>query len=330
MQWDNFMQKTISKHSPENLYKFVLNEKNRLITKDFIKNMMAEYGLKYQPNDIKLYDVAMTHTSYVNYNFSEQENFKKIFSFNESSINENLLPILNESSAQPLRNVSYERLELLGDIVLKLILTDYIFFRFESLDSGDITKLRSCLENRLAFANITRKLNLNRYILLNRNHETMCSRDTNNKMLCDVFESFIGALYLDLIGIKYDEIGVMPDIIDKDRGDAFKIIYKFVIQLLEDNKSGPDLCQIMEIDTNYVTRLQTEFNKLGWGIPIYVTMEVNTETVCLKGGNAIVKTYKIGVKNKMSSKFYGIGISKSKKNAKQDASKNALRNIEEI
>jgi dsRNA-specific ribonuclease len=330
MQWEQFAKTITDKCQPEALHKYVLNEKNRNITKEFIKNMMAEHGLKYQPTDIKLFEVAMTHPSYVNCNFSDQENLKRIFKISdETQQNEKLTQIGDGVDAVPLKMVSYERLELLGDSLLKLILTDYIFFRFDSLTSGDLSKLRSCLENRRAFSNFTRKLGLNRYVLINRNLELHGAREMHNKLLCDVFEGFIGAFYLDTIGIKYDDIGNMPDIIDKERGTAFKTIYNFVVKLIEDDKHGFDLPQIIEIDTNYITRLQSEFSERGWGHPVYETIDMPSKTVELKGVVTTLKVFQMVVKNK-NGKVLGSSIGSNKKNVKMETAKNALYAIEGI
>ena len=323
MQLNTFMEKTIQKYGANQLYKFVLNEKNRMITKDFIKNMLNNFNIKYQPKDITLFEVSMTHISYVSSDLTNIENFKQIFTINNVLINETLVPILDESLAIKLQNASYERLEFLGDSILKQIITDYIFFRYETMGSGELTKLRACLENRLAFSTITRKLNLNKYVLLNRNFENQHYREINNKLLCDIFESFIGALYLDISGISYNDIGNVYDIVKKDRSIAHQIIHNFVIELLEDATSGPDLCQILEIDTNYIAKLQEQFQQLGWNRPEYFVMEIIDDKEKNK------KYFKIGVydNNKI---IIGTGTSSSKKNAKQLVAKNALDYLDNL
>jgi ribonuclease-3 len=324
MQWNTFMEKTINTYGIENISKFVLNEKNRTITKDYIKNIFKTYNISYQPNDIKLFEIAMTHPSYTELDYSDIKNFKQIFIGNNLSINENLTQIADTSMALPLKKISYERLELLGDAILKQIITDYIFCRFDTMDSGDLTKLRACLENRRAFSTITRKLNLNRYILLSRNNEQLQFRETNNKLLCDVFESFIGALYLDCSGILYDDIGKTENIVNKDRSNAHKICHNFIIELIEDKISGPDLCQILEVDTNYIARLQELYHKLNWKKPDYCVIEIiEDETKIGK------KYFTIGVRDN-NKNIIAKSTSHSKSIAKQNCAKDALKYLNDL
>ena len=70
---------TLSTVGKDNLIKYILNEKNRIITKDYIKNTLHYYGIDYTPNDIKLFEIAMTHPSYIYKNWCEIKNFKMIF-----------------------------------------------------------------------------------------------------------------------------------------------------------------------------------------------------------------------------------------------------------
>ena len=77
--WDNFMIKTINNVGKNNLINYILNEKNRVITKDYIKTTMKNYGIDYQVNDIKLFQISMTHISYIQKNFTDTKNFKSIF-----------------------------------------------------------------------------------------------------------------------------------------------------------------------------------------------------------------------------------------------------------
>ena len=319
---ENLMKEILESNKPEELYKYVLNEKNRVITKDYIKQTLGKYDINYQPNDIKLFEVAMTHPTYVNCDLTKPEYFSKIFTLNNSVISDSFSKIRYEDMAMPLKNVSYERLEFLGDSILKQIITFYIFLRYETMESGDLSKLRACLENRLSFSLITRKLNLNKYILISRTYEIVHARDNNNKMLCDVFESFIGALYLDISRISYNDIGKIPDIMLTDIRFSHQIIFNFIIKLLEDSITGPDLCQMIEIDTNYVSRLQSLFFNMNAGKPKYDESNFIDEKTNKKMFRAIVYD-----KNRVQ---IGIAIGPSSKNAKQACAKMAIEEISNV
>ncbi len=89
-----------------------------------------------------------------------------------------------------------ERLEFLGDAVLELMVSDYIYNRFEKLPEGDLTKLRAnivCEPSLVVFAS---KLDMAPLILLGRGEEKTGGRERPS-IVSDTFEAFLGALYLD-------------------------------------------------------------------------------------------------------------------------------------
>lgn len=90
----------------------------------------------------------------------------------------------------------YQRLEFLGDAVLQLVITEYLFGHFQVEAEGQLTKLRSRLVSRDALKNHAAALDLGRYILMGRGEETSGGRERAST-LADAFEALIGALYLD-------------------------------------------------------------------------------------------------------------------------------------
>ncbi len=120
-------------------------------------------GIHFQ-ND-KLLKQAFTHSSYVN------EHRRKPYEDNE-------------------------RLEFLGDAVLELTVSRYLFEKYPMMSEGELTKLRAaivCEPSLVVFAN---QLSFGEYVLLGKGEEMTGGRE-RPAMLADVFESFIGALYLD-------------------------------------------------------------------------------------------------------------------------------------
>jgi ribonuclease III len=90
----------------------------------------------------------------------------------------------------------YERLEFLGDAVLQLVITEYLFRNFRIEAEGQLTKLRSRLVSRDALKTHAAALDLGRYILMGRGEESSGGRERTST-LADAFEALIGALYLD-------------------------------------------------------------------------------------------------------------------------------------
>lgn len=91
---------------------------------------------------------------------------------------------------------SYERLEFLGDAVLELITSEFIYNQYKSSHEGDMTKLRASIVCEFTLSDTSRKLKLGDYVLLGRG-EAKTGGSDRNSILCDLFESVLGAIYLD-------------------------------------------------------------------------------------------------------------------------------------
>jgi ribonuclease-3 len=89
-----------------------------------------------------------------------------------------------------------QRLEFLGDAVLQLVLTQKLYEQFSSFDEGALTKARAKLVNRSTLAEHARALNLGAHLILSRGEETSGGRERPSA-LADVFESLLGAIFLD-------------------------------------------------------------------------------------------------------------------------------------
>ena len=92
-------------------------------------------------------------------------------------------------------NYDNQRLEFLGDAVLEIILTEYLFKRYPELPEGDLTKIRSALACENTLADIARSLDLGNCLLIG-NGEKGCGGFNRDSTLCDLFEAVLGALYL--------------------------------------------------------------------------------------------------------------------------------------
>lgn len=89
-----------------------------------------------------------------------------------------------------------ERLEFLGDAVLELTVSDYLYNQFPELNEGHLTKLRAAIVCEASLVEFAESLNFGNYIQLGKGEEFTGGRH-RPALLADVFESFIGALYLD-------------------------------------------------------------------------------------------------------------------------------------
>src|SRR6516164_9689414 len=102
---------------------------------------------------------------------------------------------LTHASGANHRLVSNERLEFLGDAILGAIVCELLFRKFPEYLEGDLTRIKSVVVSRQTCAKISRKLGFDEFLVLGKG---MGSQDeTPSSVLADVFESLIGAIYLD-------------------------------------------------------------------------------------------------------------------------------------
>lgn len=89
-----------------------------------------------------------------------------------------------------------ERLEFLGDAVLEIISSEYLYHQFPDLQEGELTKMRASLVCEQTLANCTRQMQLGDYLLLGRGEDHTGGRKRSS-ILSDALEAVIGAIYLD-------------------------------------------------------------------------------------------------------------------------------------
>lgn len=96
----------------------------------------------------------------------------------------------------PLQEMSYERLEFLGDSILGMIVAAYIYERFPEQNEGFLSKIRTKLVNGKMLGYLSDKVGFPKFAILSKQVEDANGRN-NYKIMEDIFEAFIGALYMD-------------------------------------------------------------------------------------------------------------------------------------
>ncbi len=104
--------------------------------------------------------------------------------------------LTHSSYANEKKTQSNERLEFLGDSVLSLIVSNYLFHKLSRKDEGDLTKIRSTLVCESALAEVAKKIDLGKLILLGRGEEMTGGRERAS-VVSDAFEALLAAIYLD-------------------------------------------------------------------------------------------------------------------------------------
>ncbi|GGG21528.1 ribonuclease 3 [Lysinibacillus alkalisoli] len=205
---------------------------------------------------------AFTHSSYVN------EHRRKLFTDNE-------------------------RLEFLGDAVLELSVSKYLYETYPQMSEGELTKLRAsivCEPSLVIFAN---ELNFGRFVLLGKGEELTGGRE-RPALLADVFEAFIGALYL-----------------DQDLDTVVQFLARVVFPKVEIGAFS----QVMDFKSQLQEMVQQSNNGL-------LSYEIIDER-----GPAHNRTFVSSVM--LNGEELGIGRGKSKKEAEQQAAQCAMRVITE-
>ena len=95
------------------------------------------------------------------------------------------------------RTVTNERLEFLGDAVLGLVVTDMAYREYPDWSEGSLAKLRAAIVNMAALADVARGLGLGDFVMLGKGEEQSGGRDKSS-ILADALEAVFGAIYLDL------------------------------------------------------------------------------------------------------------------------------------
>lgn len=195
----------------------------------------------------------------------------------------------NSNNALNYTKQSYERYEYLGDSVLSLIIANYLFKKYPNKNEGFLTRIRTKLVNGKTLARFSRELNLGKHILLSSNVEKINGRN-NDRILEDIFEALICAIYLDMGFVKAE---------------------KFVIDTIEKYIVFEDL----EIDDNYKDILlrfcQSKMNTT----PSYDTIELS--------GPPHNRQFKVACFIQCIQ--YKSGVGKCKKLAEQLAAKETLK-----
>lgn len=185
-----------------------------------------------------------------------------------------------------------ERLEFLGDAVIKLVISEYIYNKFPERAEGDLTKIRAVVISDDVLGEISKKLRLGDYLLLGVN-ERKTGGALRKSNLANVFEAMTGAIYL-----------------DAGLGKARDVLLSFLSSEIEKtSKEG--------FMKDFKSALQEFVQKRKWGLPSY--------RVISESGPKHKKMFHIEVL--IRGQKYGEGEGANKKEAEQAAAKVALSRL---
>jgi ribonuclease-3 len=198
---------------------------------------------------------------------------------------------VNENKGQKLPD--NERLEFLGDAVLQVIISEYLFSKFPKVEEGKLTKMRASIVCEPSLVRFAEALHFGHYVLLGKGEEATGGR-SRPSLLADVFEAFVGALYLDQ-GL-----------------DIVKLfMHKFVMPHLKLDDARRD--------TDFKSRLQERVQQLGLGKPDYRIVD--------EQGPAHERAFVAEVS--LNGHILGQGMGRTKKDAEQSAAAFAFQFYED-
>ena len=273
-------------NNEEEIIPIPYNNNNNFIKEQDIINILKKIGVNISKvNCIKYIQRSFIHKSYID---------KKVIPIN--ILNE-AKKLINNKNLIELQKDSYERLEYLGDRVIKITLAEYLFLRYFDMDEGFMTKLQTKLEDKKNLALFSKELGLQKYFIISKQIEDKYGRQLD-KIHEDVFEAFIGGLYL--------SNGLEP----------CKLL---LINMLE---TLVDYSEKLYCDNNYKDILLRHYHKMDWKSPKYDVIHFE--------GPAHDRLFLMGVrkndadKYNKKDKYVGFGIGNSKKAGEQKAAKMAL------
>ena len=223
------------------------------------KDLMKKIG--YEFKNKKYLEEALTHRSYSN-------------------------------EAEKTRRFNNEKLEFLGDAILNLITTEYIYDLYGKKTEGELAKLKSQIISEPVFSTIASDIKLGEYLYLS-NGEIMSGGRNRRSILGDAFEALIGAIFK-----------------DSDYYTAKNVALKFLlgkINKLEEIEGTGDYKTVLQEFVQGKYKKMPEYKLLGTKGPDHDKIF----EICVRWNN----------------KIYGVGVGRSKKEAEKHAAKEALEKL---
>ena len=183
----------------------------------------------------------------------------------------------------------YERLEFLGDAVLDLVIADYLYSNQKEKE-GEMTKIRASYVCENALFEYSMNLGLNEYIKVGHGEEKEGGK-FKKAIVADIFEALIGAIYLDL---------------------GYATARKTVLQIIVPYIENPDITFFSDYKSALQEYVQTVQKSL-------------TYNLIKEEGPAHERVFTVEVE--VDGITYGVGVGQSKKEAEQEAAKEALKKL---
>jgi len=232
------------------------NPLNVKITLNEVQSILSKYGLPPVVRNLDLYQRAFIHRSYTkrpHYENAEQS----------------ITIVERPADCLPLSSKSNERLEFLGDGILECVTKLYLYKRFPKENEGFMTEKKIAIVKNEAIGKIALEMGLHKWLIISKHAEEKKIR-TNLKKLGCLFESFIGALFLNF----ETHNPLSEDTSVDDESPGFKMAKKFINRIFE---THIDWVALIQNDDNYKNILQVKIQKEFKVTPHYLEIEHDAE-----------------------------------------------------
>jgi dsRNA-specific ribonuclease len=220
-----------------------------------VQSILSKYGLPPTVRKLELYQRAFVHRSYTKR--PQYENAEQ-----------NITIVERPPDCLPLSSKSNERLEFLGDGILECVTKLYLYKRFPKENEGFMTEKKIAIVKNEAIGKIALEMGLHKWLIISKHAEEKKIR-TNLKKLGCLFESFIGALFLN-----FETHSQQSEDTSDDESPGFKMAKKFINRIFE---THIDWVALIQNDDNYKNILQVKIQKEFKVTPHYLEIEHDPE-----------------------------------------------------
>lgn len=274
--------------------------RNVLLQKEDVCRLFDAHGMAgLAPRNINLYRTAFVHKSYCT---------PKNSTYEEANAR-------CPQGCLPLQDVSYERLEHMGDSLLGFVVARYLYERFPDQNEGFLSRLKTLIVNGKRLADLSSKIGFPRFAIMSKQVEEGGGRK-NQAIMEDIFEAFVAAVYLDFqtdadgVALPADLARVFPG--GPMSGAGFFVAEAWIVGILE---KYLDFAELVRGRVNYKETLTRYMGSTLQDTPRFFEVSVRA-----RGAG---KEYTCTVKDKAGA-VLGTGTGESRKDAENEAARAAL------
>jgi len=275
------------------------NPNNRLLMAEDLRALFDAHGLKGVAfNNLFLYRTAMCHRSYCTMKNDD------VVSGNDRCPDDCI----------PLQDVSYERLEFLGDSILGMVIARYLYERFPDRPEGFLSGMRTKLVNGRMLGSLADRMGIPTFAIISKQIEAAQGRN-NFKIMEDIFEALIGAIYVDF----QDKDVQMPADVQLPYGPlsgaGYYVAEQWIVSIIE---KYVDFAELICARTNYKDMLVKHMQHTAHDAPRFFEIEIR-----VTDAKTHQKEFTYCVKDRTGA-VLGTAKGGSKKEAENLAAKKAL------